>query len=174
MAYIGKNPTAVPLTSSDITDGIITTAKLAAGVGGKVLQVIQGTELGSETSISSSSFTDAGISASITPSSTSSKILISVTFHVSARDSDGNLCYVETQLLRNSSSIYKAGRGQGYDQYYDIGGASSVDIWSMAYFDYLDSPSTTSATTYKIQGRNLSGDYFRVNAGHINLKEIAG
>ena len=53
MAYIGKNPTAVPLTSSDITDGIITTAKLAAGVGGKVLQVVQGTELGSETSISS-------------------------------------------------------------------------------------------------------------------------
>jgi hypothetical protein len=52
MAYIGKNPTSVPLTSSDITDGIITTtkiaddaisaAKLAAGVGGKVLQVVEG------------------------------------------------------------------------------------------------------------------------------------
>ena len=147
---------------------------LPAGVGGKVLQVVQGTELGSETTISSTSFADTGISASITPSSTSSKILISVTFHVSARDSDGTLCYVETQLLRNSSSIYKAGRGQGYDQYYEIGGASSVDIWSMAYFDYLDSPSTTSSITYKVQGRNVSGNYFRTNAGHINLKEISG
>ena len=141
---------------------------------GKVLQVVQGAELTSQTTITSTSFSDAGISATITPSSTSSKILISVTFHVSARDSDGSNCYVETQLLRNSSSIYKAGRGQGYDQYYQIAGASSIDIWSMAYFDYLDSPSTTSATTYKIQGRNVSGNYFRVNAGHINLKEIAG
>ena len=56
MAFIGKVPTPVPLTSADITDGIISVAKLTStldlssntvtlpsGVGGKVLQVVGAT-----------------------------------------------------------------------------------------------------------------------------------
>jgi hypothetical protein len=56
--YIGNFPTPVPLTGADLTDGIITSAKIADGtivgadlgisVGGKVLQVVQGSTYGTQ------------------------------------------------------------------------------------------------------------------------------
>ena len=94
MGYIGKTPTPAPLTSSDITDGIITIADLAttgtassstflrgdgafaeAG-GGKVLQVVQTLKTDTE-SVTGSSFADiSGLNVAITPSASSSKVLI--------------------------------------------------------------------------------------------------
>jgi len=85
MAYIGSSPANKPLTSSDITDGIIvtadiadaqiTSAKLASGVGGKVLQVVTGTST-DYTSTSSTGFVATSLTVSITPSSSSNKILV--------------------------------------------------------------------------------------------------
>jgi len=140
---------------------------------GKVLQVVQGTELTSQTEITSSSYTDTGISATITPSSTSSKILIYLTCQANTRNSSGNGSYTETKLLRGSTDIYSTSNNGNYTYLFSVGGASSVDFWHLENTNYLDSPSTTSATTYKHQARNGSGNYYRVKSGHLTLIEVS-
>jgi len=92
LAYIGKVPANAPLTSSDIADGIISTAdiandavtaaKIADAVSfGKVLQVVSTTKTDtfSTTNTYSGGFADiTGLSVAITPSATSSKVLVLV------------------------------------------------------------------------------------------------
>jgi hypothetical protein len=163
MAYIGKNPTPVPLTSSDITDGIITTtkiaddaisaAKLAAGVGGKVLQVVEGSTT-TQVAIASTSYTDTGITASITPSSASSKILVSVTIQFTAyRDNNASLrSYVN--LVRGATQVYESPEALGSQV--GTGTSGYQQIWGTIPLIYLDSPSSTSSVTYKVQGKNYN------------------
>tara|TARA_S200002703_G_scaffold98410_1_gene85094 strand:+ start:51 stop:644 length:594 start_codon:yes stop_codon:yes gene_type:complete len=172
MAYIGKTPTAVPLTSGDITNGIITTAKiaddaisaakLASGVGGKVLQVVQDTKLDTF-STTSTSYTDiTGLSVAITPSLSSSKVLVMVSMTFSGADPGFRHSF---QLLRGSTSI-GGGTTAGNRVTAIFGnavGANNPKGQGMGGFMYLDSPSTTSETTYKIQGQIESGGTLYVN-----------
>jgi hypothetical protein len=112
MPFIGNQPTAVPLTSSDITNGIITTAKiaddaisaakLASGVGGKVLQVVQSAKTDTFSSASASWVDITGLSLSITPSSTSSKVFITTNF-VTSHSAANSL---GVRLMRDSTSIF--------------------------------------------------------------------
>jgi hypothetical protein len=123
-----------------------------AGGGGKVLQVVQGT-YATETTVTSTSYTDTGLTASITPTSATSKILVMVNqscYFYAARKDQG----LFLQLLRGASAIYNA--STTYENFYmQANGASEVvGIGYMAY-TYLDSPATTSATTYKTQGKAL-------------------
>ena len=119
-----------------------------AGGGGKVLQVVQGTLTGGISS-GSSTFADTGLSVSITPSSSSSKVLIITT--LSGCRKTGADTYLEFKLLRASTTImnvgYTAHNGQA-GQPNDIG-TTSLTI--------LDTPATTSATTYKVQWANGAG-----------------
>jgi hypothetical protein len=162
MGYIGKTPTPVPLTSSDITDGIVSIADLAttgtassstflrgdgafaeAG-GGKVLQVVS-TQINSVFSTSSSSFVDVtGFTADITPSATSSKVLIWLSSVIGNSSSSTN----RFKLLRASTDLAPAADGTGFWE----GNISAMGNQHMSFqFCFLDSPSTTSATTYKLQ-----------------------
>jgi hypothetical protein len=150
MAYIGKQPTAVPLTSSDLEDGIITSAKLAAGVGGKVLQVVN-QFYDTQTSTTGTSFVDTGLTANITPSSTSNKILAS--FYPSI--SGSNNSYVAFKMFRDSTEIGSStNTGTGIECFM---GFSFKDEGNLTYsapvfpLVHLDSPSTTSQITYKLQ-----------------------
>jgi len=152
----------MPLTrikSLGITDGTITAADFASGVGGKVLQVVSTNKTDTFTT-SSTSYTDVtGLSVSITPTSTSNKILIIVDINGSA----GDQSFVK--LLRNSTDINigaSAGsrtQGSGGD-HYNVGASQTVRNSS---FCFLDSPSTTSATTYKIQVKAASATTFGIN-----------
>jgi hypothetical protein len=143
---------------------------------GSVLQVVQGTELESTITNSSTSFADMSISANITPISTSSKILVKITgLQQNARHSSSTTASVETQLLRGSTVIYRpAITTSEYQQLISIGSASSVDNWILQHYEWLDSPSSTSSLTYKLQGRMVTGSYIRCRSGHITLMEIAG
>jgi len=156
--YIGKTPTAVPLTSSDITNGIITTAKiaddaisaakLASGVGGKVLQVVQAVKNDTFSSASASWVDITGLSLSITPSSTSSKVFITTNF-VTSHSAANSL---GVRLMRDSTSIFAGDdtatrKGVTSWQYLTAGNKNA----GSNSFQYVDSPSTTSATTYKLQ-----------------------
>ena len=68
--------TDASIVAADLADGAITSAKLASGVGGKVLQVVSTVKTDTFTT-SSGTFTDlTGMSVSITPSSASNKVLI--------------------------------------------------------------------------------------------------
>ena len=112
---------------------------------GSVLQVVQATK--TDTASTSSGFADTGLSASITPTSATSKILVMV----SLGGVSGNNTSFKAKLVRDSTSIY-VGDAAGSRPQASAQGQTSNDysVQSMT-FSYLDSPATTSATTYKVQ-----------------------
>ena len=130
-----------------------------AGGGGKIGQVIQ-TVKTTTFSTSSTSFTDVtGMSVAITPSATSSKVLVTVQF--TAGETSGYKFY--TTLLRGSTEIY-IGNAAGSRVRDSYGGkANANDDTRSVSLTFLDSPSTTSATTYKLQGKTESSGVFYVN-----------
>ena len=117
--------------------------------GGKVLQVVTATTTSAAT-ISTTTFTDTNLSASITPTSATSKILILSTQAVwstrTAADTGGGI-----QLLRGSSAIYSFGGRNGLAV--DVSTSNPINIRAISTITYLDSPATTSSTTYKTQGK---------------------
>jgi len=130
----------------DVNGTIDVTGATLTGSFGKVLQVVMGT---SSTSVetTTTSFVDTGLTVTITPSATTSKILILVNHAVFYREG-GSSIYL--QLLRDASSIQNWGDG-----YFLFGGSGSQG--SSGTFTYLDEDiSTTSATTYKTQFKSES------------------
>jgi hypothetical protein len=119
----------------------VTSAGLPSG---SVLQVVQNTEEGTQTSTNSTSFVDANLSCSITPSSTSNKILVHVTFQQKT-SSGGD--YGLFGLKRNSTDV----KGTSFF------GTQQNDDWETVSFQYLDSPSTTSSVTYKLRYKSYAG-----------------
>ena len=119
---------------------------LAAGVGGKVLQVVQGST--TTTVEHSTTYADTTLTASITPSSTSSKILVMINQHFYLLGNGGG----SVKLFRDSTAIYTP--AQAYAFYINLSDAYLRNYHS---YNYLDSPSSTSALTYKTQARELSG-----------------
>jgi hypothetical protein len=123
-----------------------------AGGGGKVLQVIQAT-YSTEVSITTSTETDSGLSATITPSAASSKILVIVSQPTLITRSE-NQVYYGLSLYRAATNIWGTGVTALNTR---ATGATLVERSSMSNIAYLDSPATTSATTYKTTGtRNSS------------------
>ena len=136
----------------------LTTLRHGAMPTGSVLQVVQ-TALTSAVVVSTpSSFTDiSGLSVAITPKFSSSKVLIDVSL---VGEVENDTFHAIFRLLRGSTTIgvgdASGSRPQGsfmIDSY--SGGGSLAGISS--HFHFLDSPSTTSATTYKIQVQAHSG-----------------
>ena len=134
-------------------------------------------------SISSTSYADIpNMTATITPTSTSSKILIQVSFGILCGSSTGAGCLMK--LLRGSTEI---GNGSGagthnvFMQNYD--GVNNV--FHQAGHMFVDSPNSTSAITYKLQwaltasgetwymNRRGSDNYARTSSTFL-LTEIAG
>jgi hypothetical protein len=124
-----------------------------AGGGGKVLQMVSATTT-TETTIASGTYTDTALTATITPTASSSKILILVT-HVVEMTRSADTQAVKLQLLRGATSIFDEG-GSPYFQKLSVTGATAVNLTQMQSFQYVDSPATTSATTYKTQGAVFS------------------
>lgn len=127
-------------------DGTIATTATA----GKILQVKQAIKSDRQTIQSQTLVDITGMSVSITPSSTSSKILVDYSLVVFA-----NVQYYTMRLLRNSDSTIFIGdtnpnatsQSRGAFGTYQ---ASYVNAMTVAQ-KFLDSPNTTSATTYKLQ-----------------------
>ena len=120
----------------------------AAAAGGKVLQVVSAT-YATETSTTSASFQDTNLTASITPSSASNKVLVLVsqTFYAT-RNSDE--CGGHSQLLRGATQLAEHGPRLAYVRQT---GGSLTEAGTVDNYLYLDSPNTTSSTTYKTQMR---------------------
>ena len=140
---------------------------LPSGVGGKVLQVVQG-KSATATVTSSSSFVATNLSASITPSATSSKIYISAQ---GCGDNDADARQIYTTLYRGSTNLI-AGSDASFTSIY---GADRT-IASMSG-NFLDSPSSTSSLTYTVYMKSAGGttEFISQNTeAHIQLMEIAG
>ena len=153
------------IVAEDIASGAVTAAKLASGVGGKVLQVVHTTYQSQAVTTSATPADISGFSATITPSSASNKVLVLVSVSMGGA---GN-AYGYLLLLRGSTSLI-VGNGAGGSQVNTfissgyIDGAAAMRGGSNSY---LDSPNTTSATTYKIQFASPNSS----NAFYINRQD---
>lgn len=116
--------------------------------GGKVLQVVSASTTTS-TTISTTSMADSGITATITPTSATSKILVIFSASTYAYRS-ANETKTQAQLLRGATKIIDMNTESYMGAQFT--GATSANIIGQMTNHYLDSPATTSATTYKLQG----------------------
>ena len=159
------------VTTAKIADNAVTSAKLASGLAlGKIGQVVSSANSQTNVQNTSTTYADIGLSASITPSATSSKIYVTVV--VSMLGETGSETNVTTQhrILRGSTQIiqFNTARINGVES--AIGGSPSLAI--------LDSPSTTSAVTYSVQqkvevagGRSVTSSW-NSGASTITLMEV--
>ena len=150
-----------------ITRGAIESTAIGAGA---VLQVVSATKTDTF-STGATSFTDVTrLSASITPTSSTSKILVLLTFNLTGTNAAGGAAY---QLVRGSTAICigdlagsrpQASGGMGYvpdpNSYTTISGS------------FLDSPATTSSTTYKVQVYGPSSVYVNRTQNDTNGTQI--
>jgi len=136
---------------------------------GHVVQVVQGTT-STRVTQNTTSHVDTGLTASITPTSTSSKILVVVSQHGLDKRTDNS--YMELQLLANGGLIYQPNGQFLYNN------STSAQHTGSAVFSYLHSPSTTSAVTYKTvfrspNAKNQVSVQWSNSESTIILQEIA-
>jgi len=144
----------IPISSIVADSATATGLKWAAPAGGgKVLQVVSAT-YATEVTNSTDTMADTGLTATITPSSASSKILVLT--NMNAQKNNGNADNgLIVRIMRDATEIVQ----------------TSIQLWtsSTAYnrgmlpVQWLDSPATTSAVTYKTQFRNY------VNAAQVSI-----
>jgi hypothetical protein len=136
---VGANGTVLTANSAQ-ADGVEWAALPSSG---KILQVLQQT-YSTATSNGTETYADTGITLNITPSSASSKVLIFVT--VAGMYRSANDCSARFQVMRGASSIHEFEKN-----IMNSGGVANQTGTTVT--NYLDSPATTSATTYKVQFR---------------------
>lgn len=146
------------------------TVALQGGTGvGKVLQVVNAT-YSTETSTTTNAYVDTGLSASITPTSSSSKILVLVDVagvYKTSTDTGVNI-----KLLRGSTDLIIFAKAAAYTN------STATNLVGTQGCNYLDSPSTTSSTTYKVQfastaNTSLARVQDNAQVSTITLLEIA-
>jgi len=147
------------------------TTQASAGV---VLQVVNATT-STAVSNSTATMTDTGLTATITPKFSNSKILILVSQNGLYKSAGNYSNMVDLTLLKNGSGILAT----------NFAGTNALTQTTLencvtASLCYLDSPATTSATTYKTQFNSRNGtasvsvQYAGVSTSFITLMEIAG
>jgi hypothetical protein len=148
-AVAGTTVLDLPATSGTV----ITTGSPQSG---SVLQVVNSVKTGTQSTTSSSYVDITDLSVSITPKFATSKILVMARIN-NMSESIANGLFVN--LVRNSTTITSSSNGgltDTYDAWASAGGGGMTNNdrkISSCSIDYLDSPATTSATTYKMQMR---------------------
>jgi hypothetical protein len=153
-------PTTLPAA---FVSGAILTADQMNNLRGafRVLQVVSSTATANIQN-NTSTYVDSGLSVTITPQSSSSKILVMGSNSIS-KDNANTSTAASTRLVRGATTISQISQGVCYT------GTAIYNVSNDSFF-YLDSPATTSATTYKTQFASMSN-----NAGVIvNINVGAG
>jgi hypothetical protein len=170
-ARLGIGSTGNVLT---VASGIPSWAAPAGG--GKVLQVVQSLTTGYVARTSSNTYEDANLTATITPTSASSKILVMITQNVrwyTGLASNPNGAFM--RIMRDATAVWNTAQTAPYIGEFQL----LYEGASIAAINYLDSPATTSATTYKPQYKQENNNnshtlYFNYggNQSTITLMEI--
>jgi len=116
---------------------------------------------------SSTDWTDTGLEVSITPTSASSKIFLLTSIAYDLGASAAGSIYAGFRILRDSTVIYlpQTGATGGLGVGMGMGNATSIYMRNTWTYHLLDTPSTTSSITYKIQGDKY---YTSTNAFIVN------
>ena len=142
---------AITLNGSGTATGLTAAPNLTTG---KIIQIVSGTSTTSQ-STTSNDWADTNLSASITPASSSNKIMILVQHPFRMHRSGEYDTHAGIQLLRGSTVIQETRERSGGGKSEMIMGvatsASSAYYAGHHIIQFLDSPSTTSSTTYKTQ-----------------------
>ena len=133
------------VTTAKIADDAVTAAK-ATGFG-KVGQVVQAST-STAVNVASTSVADTGLTVNITPTATTSKVLVQVNQNI-LTDIDTELGNSKIKLLRDSTTAIDFTTNIAR---VEANGSSAVKFGNLTTFSHLDSPSTTSQITYKTQG----------------------
>jgi hypothetical protein len=139
---VGTNGQVLTADSTQ-ADGVIWSTPAA---GGKVLQVVQVTT-STQVINATTTYADTGLTASITPSSASSKVLVMVSQMGLLRSAGGSTIALKLKLLRGATDIAQLA-------YYGLYTATTLQQSGSMTYAYLDSPATTSSTTYKTRFAN--------------------
>lgn len=141
---------------------------------GTVLQVVQGTPMTTVFSTTSTSYVDiTGLSATITPTSATSKIVVFVFLSDIAKDTTNYDAALRLQLVRGATTLVEQTNQM-------FGFSAAAGTVSNDTIIYMDSPNSTSATTYKMQLHSRTGSSVSVNSyyttakSNVFLMEIAG
>jgi hypothetical protein len=150
-ARLGIGSTGQVLT---VAGGVPTWATPAGG-GGKVLQVVNAT-YSTQTNSTSTTYADTNLTASITPSSATSKVLVIVEQAGCGKDAGNTDPGLTAKLMRGGTDLAVFASSTGYTA------SSLIQIVGNTGICYLDSPATTSSTTYKTQfkNQNVGGTVF--------------
>ena len=169
------------IVQASLASGVPSSVARSALPTGSVLQVVQATTQ-SAVSNSTTTYADSGLTASITPTSASSKVLVLVSQNFYISIASGSSQFGGFQIVRNSTAIYTPSQDgvSSFDYGLSNGNTTSSNLFTRYSACYLDSPATTSATTYKTQMRvyytTSSGTIFAQNSNgtsSIILMEIA-
>lgn len=160
-AVSGTNTLTLPALT-----GTVTTDKTV----GTVLQVVSAT-YSTSTTTTGGTFISSGLSATITPKFSTSKILV-IADMAGLYNGDNNSTGVSLAIIRGSTNIITFAAFTNYI-------ASSVTLLTAAGTNYLDSPATTSATTYNVQFKRVgsagtAGVQANSDTSTLTLMEIAG
>ena len=162
-------PTTLP--STFVAGNVLTAAEMNALRGAfRILQVVQGTYATQEQT-TSATYVDTSLTATITPSATSSQVLVLCNAAIEVDQSGTSTGYAYHAIERGGSQIYEHTTAFVYN-------AASTNLWRWRgnmSLSYLDSPATTSATTYTLQHKTTSTlDTFYDNAtGTLILMEVS-
>ena len=135
------------IVNADINSSAAIAGSKISGSFGKVLQVVTNEVTASANATTSTSFVSTACTGTITPSSTSSRIVVLMSATASSEASGRTLYYT---LYRGSSNL---GGGNGFGQLYDDDGRTRAGV----HLNYYDHPNTTSATTYTMYYRSGNG-----------------
>ena len=148
------------ITAADLANNVVTAEKLAttldltgktvtmpSGTGGKILQITQGTQ-STQMSTTLQTYQDTNLSASITPSASNSKILVLISAPTAVSRAS-NAAQFSVRLVRDSTPIWETGQTYTFGVY--ASGATTTSLRWVFSLMHLDSPGTTSSTTYKTQ-----------------------
>ena len=146
-------------------DKIVPVDGAPTGGGGGIIQIVH-TNTSDHTYSNSTSYTDiTGVTATITPKFSSSKILIQCSLAIGKEDNHSMM----GRIVRNGSAIAGSGGVAESGHGNQIDGAwwairNTIYSANAYAVSYLDSPSSTSAVTYKAQGKTTSASYpFAIN-----------
>jgi len=147
-AVAGTNTITLPAS----TGTVLTTGSPQAG---GVVQVVQASTT-TDTIVATTTYTDTTLTATITPKFATSKILVLVSqaYNVSKDGADNGHAI---RILRDGSVVF-SGDSTYVGGYFYTSTTTSFLVAGREFVQYLDSPASTSALTYKTQGRSDSSD----------------